>query len=145
MATGRRVACLIPGATPATRLLLVVSEGWPLGSAAASEVVRWRTQLGYIGGTLIVGSGSVGTSCARYWRQAGDPVELVEDLVVAAAGADVVLAFLADLDPVVLGVIEAAALAGVPVVPNVVGPYPYPEGSPQARRSSERQVRSGRR
>lgn len=145
MATGLPASCLLPGAVPASRLLLVASAGWPLASAAASEVVRWRTRLGYLGGTLIVGEGSVESSCARYWRKAGDPVEQVADVLAAVEHAHVVLAFLADLDPVVLAVIDRAAEVGVPVVPAHVGGYPFPVGSGQAARAAEGRARSGRR
>lgn len=144
MATGRRATCLLPGAVPASRVLLVASSAWPLASAAASEVVQWRVQLGYVGGTLIVGAGSVESSCARYWGKAGDPVELVEDVVGAVEGAHVVLAFLVDLDPAVMAVIERATSVGVPVVPHVVGPYPYPVGSRQAAALVRARERSGR-
>lgn len=144
MASGRRAACVVPGAVPASRLLLVASTGWPLASAAVSELVRWRVQLGYAGGTLIVGEGSVESSCARYWEQSRDSVERVSDVVGAVDGADVVLAFVVDLDPAVLAVIERAGAVGVPVVPNVVGPYPYPVGSEQARVAARGRAASGR-
>jgi hypothetical protein len=159
MATGRRAAdagppsCLLPGAVPASRVLLASSPSpgvvRVLGQSAVRVLQRWRTPaLGYRDATLVFcDRAGLERTAGRFWESQGGRVEEVDgrynDLVGAVEHVDVVLAFLLQLDPEVMAVLGRADEVGVPVVLHHVGPYPYPEGSEQAARAAEARALRG--
>lgn len=129
------LAGFVPGGRTARRVLFAGSAHWSFPGKVVFELNRWRFLLGYRHATLVVGRKcGLDDTVAHLWSRTGT-VERVDDLLAAVPQVDGVMAFLAELDPVVLEVWDAAVQCGVPCALEHYGRFPWPAGSVERERS----------
>lgn len=115
------------------RLMLALSNAW-LVPGRVPVLLRdaWFRE-GWSGTTLVAPAGDdreVGVAVTT-WADLGGPVERVDDPVAAVGYCVGVIAFIGDLDPLVMAVYDQAHLLGVPTAVAHHGRYPWPLGTPQ--------------